>query len=328
MRAGDSGFVSEIDYSDDGESKNGSDDDDEDKDNDADPSRNWPEVHESIQTAIEKLDGKVVPKLNWSAPKDATFMIAENDMTCRTANDIYLLLKGSDFVTHDLDHALDGVVPDPGQSKEDEHNKLQYYLVLRKKFEFNPSMEFRCFVRDRQLIGICQRDTLYYEFLFQMHQDLRLKIIKFYEEFLRDSFPDQNYSFDVYIPPPHSRVWLIDFNPWAIRTDSLLFSWQELLEMDIPSQEKRDTEDNEDSDDRQQNVFPELRLLARDDPMAFNFSSPQYSAHKMPRDVVDAAQGGTGGMGEFLASWKDILGKNVRRHDDDDDESTNESASE
>lgn len=293
-RGGGSGFVSEVDVGDydysDGEDSS-----------DTDPSRAWPEVHAAVQAAIDSLGGKVVPKLNWSAPKDATYMSAENDMTCRTANDVYLLLKSSDFVTHDLEHVLDGVVPGPEGGPEGEE-EVKYDLVLRKKFEFNPSMEFRCFVRNRQLIGVCQRDTVYYEFLFDMRGDLRAKIVQFFKDYLQNTFPDDNYSFDVYLPPPHTRVWLIDVNPWAIRTDSLLFSWEELL------------------GDVYDGNGPELRLLTQDDPMAYNFSSPQYSAHKMPKDVVDAAQGGTGGMGEFLASWKDIMDKNVQAESGSDSE--------
>ena len=33
---------------------------------------------------------------------------------------------------------------------------------------------------------------------------------------------------------------------------------------------------------------PEFRLVQRDDPEAYQFNSTKYSAHKIPRDVVDA----------------------------------------
>lgn len=49
----------------------------------------------------------VVPKLDWSAPKDATWISATNSMECRTPNDVYLL-KSSNFITHDLEQAFDG----------------------------------------------------------------------------------------------------------------------------------------------------------------------------------------------------------------------------
>ncbi|KAI4134088.1 MAG: hypothetical protein LQ347_001822, partial [Umbilicaria vellea] len=81
--------------------------DDEASDSDAedDPSHGWPEIHSAIRSTIAELGGSVVPKLNWSAPKDATWINAGNSMECRTPNDIYLLLKSSDFITHDLEQA-------------------------------------------------------------------------------------------------------------------------------------------------------------------------------------------------------------------------------
>ena len=30
---------------------------------------------------------------------------------------------------------------------------------------------------------------------------------------------------------------------------------------------------------------PELRLVKKDDPEAYNFNTPQYSAHKLPKEV-------------------------------------------
>jgi len=30
---------------------------------------------------------------------------------------------------------------------------------------------------------------------------------------------------------------------------------------------------------------PELRLVKRDDPEAYSFNTPQYSAHKLPKEV-------------------------------------------
>ena len=68
----------------------------------------------------------MVPKLNWSAPKDATWIsLKQNSMECNTPNDIYLLLKSSDFITHDLEHAFDGCAEDPSITKE----STQYVLV-------------------------------------------------------------------------------------------------------------------------------------------------------------------------------------------------------
>jgi len=323
----------------------------------------WRGVHNTIADTIAILGGKVMPKLNWSAPKDATWMNA-NSMECRTPNDIYLLLKSSDFITHDLEHAFD----DTQELDSDASltaDSIPYHLVLRKAFEMNPSVEFRCFVRNRKLIGLCQRDLNHFDFLFKMQSRLHSKVQEFFDVRLRDTFPDENFVFDVYVPPPHERVWLVDVNPWAPRTDPLLFSWLELLTMDEPPEVEKDEmeevtiripfkpgsavgggessepmseqeldelsrrlngmgdddESGSESDDSDVEEIwkPEFRLVRRNDPEAYTFNTPQYSAHKLPKDVVDASQSGEG-LREFARDWKEILEK--RQKDDEEAESS------
>ncbi|KAF1961138.1 D123-domain-containing protein [Byssothecium circinans] len=290
-----------------------------------DPSANWRDTHDAIEATIEELGGKVAPKLNWSAPKDATFMAATNNMECRTPNDIYLLLKSSDFVTHDLQHAYDDTIDNetPGANPD-----VPYHLVLRKWITLNPSVEFRCFVRNRKLIAICQRDLNHFDFLFKMQDKLGQAIQEFFDIRLRDTFPDPNFTFDVYIPPPHDRVWLIDFNPWALRTDPLLFSWYELLTLPEPTlpEAKVETMPNSssatDEEDVEEIWSPEFRLIRKDDPEAYGFSTPQYSAHKLPKDVVDASRGGEGNLREFALQWKEAqrLGGQQRTEESEDDD--------
>ena len=78
----------------------------------------------------------------------------------------------------------------------------------------------------------------------------------------------ESVTFDVYIPRTQSKVWLMDINPWAQRTDPLLFSWLEILTLDETKIE-----------------IPELRFVNKDDPEAYCFNTPQYSAHKLPKEV-------------------------------------------
>ncbi|KKY20093.1 putative cell cycle control protein cdc123 [Phaeomoniella chlamydospora] len=330
----------------------------DDEDEDEDPSEAWPDIHHSIKSTISELGGRVVPKLNWSAPKDATWMSATNDMDCRSANDIYLLLKSSDFVTHDLEHAFDDCVED-GSAPQ-----IPYHLILRKSFNLNPALEFRCCVRDRRLLAVCQRDQNHFDFLFPMKDDLLDEIEDFLQDILLPAFgrEEPNFVFDVYIPPPHDRVWLIDINPWAQRTDPLLFSWLELLTMpsppspssqfDItiripmstcntpPSQSSAPdsgssrppasspTTNNDDGGNDEEDIIstPIFRLINRDDPEAYQFASTKYSAHKLPKDVVDASihAGGPGGMNEIMEQWKKAMngetGNDDSESDDDDAE--------
>ncbi|KKK14287.1 hypothetical protein P175DRAFT_0534552 [Aspergillus ochraceoroseus IBT 24754] len=328
--------------------------DDSDIEEQPDPSNEWAEIHSQIKSTISELGGKVTPKLNWSAPKDATWMSATNDLQCRTPNDIYLLLKSSDFITHDLEHPFDGCVPDTSYSPTPTSNppEVKYHLVLRKYVNFNPSLEFRCFVRNRVLLCICQRDLNHFDFLFPMRDSLRSRIQAFFDEKLKDTFPDPSFVFDVYIPPPHQRVWLVDINPWAIRTDPLLFSWLEILGMKDPvgvqeedessgaeeqfvrlslrgnhvdathpdqaeesESEENEIDDGSDDDDDHSPFLPEFRLVKHDDPEAYAFTTPQYSAHKLPKEVVEASMTGRGGMSEFLGQWQDILARQAQESD-------------
>jgi hypothetical protein len=319
---------------------------------DSDPADHFRDIHNTIKDTIKELGGSVAPKLNWSAPKDAVWMSATNSMECQCAGDIYLLLKSSDFITHDLECAYDDAVDDnpfslstggdsstPNCSAVEagSPSKIPYNLVLRKWVFLNPSLEFRCFVRARRLIAICQRDLNHFDFLFSMADSLRARIQDFFEDELKTTFPDANFVFDVYIPPPQTRVWLIDINPWAQRTDPLLFSWLEILTMPVPlppltdslrastrGTDQSSTSDSEDAEREAEDVWqPELRLVKRDDPEAYGFTTPQYSAHKLPRDVVDATTGGPGPLREFADCWKNMLEKQrneEQQHQSDDDD--------
>ncbi|KAI9677673.1 MAG: hypothetical protein M1817_006628 [Caeruleum heppii] len=275
-------------------------DDDDDEDALSDPSEHFRELHQQIQTTIRELGGRVAPRLNWSAPKDATWINPTNSMECRCASDVYLLLKSSDFVTHDLEHVFDDCV------EEDATPIIPYTLILRKYILINPSVEFRCFVRNRHLLAITQRDPNHFDFLFPMRDQLLGRIQSFFDRHLRSSFPDENFAFDVYIPAPHRRVWLVDISPWAGRTDPLLFSWVELLTMPLPFPLPLSSTSDPSADHEDGGV--QFRLIRRDDPEAYSFNAPQYSAHKLPRDVVDAAKGGVGPMRMLADSW---LGKDI-----------------
>ena len=270
-------------------------------------------------------------------------------MSCTTPNDVYLLLKSSDFITHDLEQVFDDCEDESEQESvsgnEDEDDsvheslsKISYHLVLRKTIPaFNPALEVRCFLRSRHLLCMCQRDLNHFDFLPRLIPKLRSLIQDFCDKHLKKSFPDENFVIDVYIPPPHDRVWLIDINPWAPRTDPLLFSWLEILNMRGEEQGDVDKsqddfvrlslnvngsisggsdlndelveEEEEESEDEEDVFTPEFRTVNRDDPEAYNFNTPQYSAHKLPKDVVDASAEGEAGLREFMGTWREIVAR-------------------
>tara|TARA_B100000524_G_scaffold138851_1_gene69565 strand:- start:1895 stop:2491 length:597 start_codon:yes stop_codon:yes gene_type:complete len=74
----------------------------------------------AIRAAITRLGGAVLPKLNWSAPTDAAWVLGGSPK-CTSANDVLLLLKSSDRTAHDLDDARANCTPHAAQASLTPH---------------------------------------------------------------------------------------------------------------------------------------------------------------------------------------------------------------
>lgn len=182
----------------------------------------FPELAAEVESKIESLGGAVVPKLNWSAPKDTAWIATSGSMKCQNFGEISLLLKASDNVVHDLCHAFDSC--DDKSMDKPPH----VVLALRKWYDLRPEMEFRGFVRDDILVGICQREvTGFYATLLGREEEITDLIADFFFENLQEVSGSGNFSFDVYITK-EGKVKLIDFNTWGGSTLPLLFTWEEL----------------------------------------------------------------------------------------------------
>jgi len=149
-------------------------------------------------------------------------------LKCTCPADVYLLLKSSDFVSHDLseDTVFEGcefLSPSPPYKLE---------LILRKWYSIDRSREFRCFTRQEVLLGISQRDVNYYDFLNE--PAARTQIVTAVEQFWRAHIKGKwkssgDYTFDILLTRDLSHAHIIDFNPYAPRTDPLLFTYEDLL---------------------------------------------------------------------------------------------------
>lgn len=81
---------------------------------------------------------------------------ASSPLKCTSPADVYLLLKSSDFVQHDLDpdRVFDGCEPySPIQEGASGTPNYGLELVLRKWYSIDRSRELRCFVRQEVLLG-------------------------------------------------------------------------------------------------------------------------------------------------------------------------------
>ncbi|KAL7450987.1 hypothetical protein ACHAWC_004158, partial [Mediolabrus comicus] len=106
----------------DGDDEWDDDDDNSNSDNDQEEVKqyNFPELTQQIQAALQSLSSSTtsttvnnnnsnnitgcIPKLNWSSPKDATWINC-GTLQCKTPGDVYLLLKSSEFIMFDLENA-------------------------------------------------------------------------------------------------------------------------------------------------------------------------------------------------------------------------------
>lgn len=71
--------------------------------------------------------------------------------------------------------------------------KFQYQLILRRWLNINPSMEFRCFIRNQKLIAISQRDVrTFYDYIRMDKSEIIEDISNFFEENIEGKFPLDN----------------------------------------------------------------------------------------------------------------------------------------
>lgn len=266
-----------------------------DKSSAREPLKDFPALHQQIQDVIAEL-GPVTPKLNWSAPRDATWILPNNSTKCSEPNDVYLLLNASNYIMHDLQYAFaecNDIGKDVGP---------QYELVLRQWFNINPALEFRVFIRESKILCAAQRDLNHYPFIEADLEEFKDAIEEFVEDVFLPKFSETNCVVDVYIPKPYEKVFLIDVNPFTRITDPLLFSWNEILSIELDSS----------------SAF-ELRYVSKNN--LGRFASKEHSENQVPKDIVDATLD-PNAIKELTAKWQELLS---RQEADESDSSSNDS---
>lgn len=227
----------------------------------------FPDLKAKVESAIKELGGSIFPKLNWSSPRDAAWIAHNGSLKCGTFNEICLLLKSSDFITHDLCSAYEGCEDSVSPSCADN----QFELVLRRWKEVSPGMEFRCFVKQRKLVRISQRHPFYFHYLEGRKAEIFDQILQFYNSKVKNNFAESDFVFDIFID--HDFTYLVDFNPYAVVTDPILLNWEDLNEIDANT-----------VDTNNHNIFV---IMTEDN----GIQPSQFMTYGLPKDMVDLAHG-------------------------------------
>ncbi|KAF9454732.1 D123-domain-containing protein [Macrolepiota fuliginosa MF-IS2] len=260
----------------------------------------FPDLDNRIRQCVEEYEG-VFPKLNFSSPKDAYWVLFNaNPLRCTSPSDVYILLKSSDFATHDMDSAnvFSGCVD---VKPDDDSPQYELELVLRKWFPIERNREVRCFVRNRRLIGISQRDMNHYEFLTE--ESTRAKIIntvtEFWESEIKDRWVGSDYIFDFLLKRSLTSGHIIDFNPYSPRTDPLLFTYKELHAL---------------SEDAAAEIG--FRVIPSADHPAAASNIPVFQHNMVPLEALTLSAGRS--VDEFTDALRDRINESMHYSTDED----------
>uniref|UniRef100_A0A7S3GB65 Cell division cycle protein 123 n=1 Tax=Palpitomonas bilix TaxID=652834 RepID=A0A7S3GB65_9EUKA len=219
----------------------------------------FPTTTRAIREAISALDGVCFPKLCWSSPKDASWIAFGQTLRCTSAQDIVLLLKSSDYSTHNLCYAYASAVEEEERAGTQlSHSEVEgrgqerpkdVHLCLRRWKVMDARTEYRVFVRKGQVVGVCPRDlsstsTLKREDM----QEIRNHVTKFVSNIILPNFELDSFAVDIWLrpkqghspasptsppslpsSPPSSvyadvRIRIIDISPYGWGS-ALLFEW-------------------------------------------------------------------------------------------------------
>ncbi|WVQ84406.1 hypothetical protein IAT38_006558 [Cryptococcus sp. DSM 104549] len=271
-----------------------------------------PKLNAAIREALAAYGGAVFPKLNWTSPKDAAFILPQGSsgpLHCTSPADVYLLLKSSDFISHDLDpeRAYAGVEEGEGKGEgegEGEEGHVRVELVLKKFEGMVPSREVRCFVRNNALIGVSQRDLNFYDHL--QPEETRTKICDtvraFWEDEVRENFAGgKDYVFDLHLSANLESATIIDFQPYRASTDPLLFTYDDLLTILETSFASSTPSPTATPPPR----LPILRTIDSPSHPAATRAAPAYQSSMMPLEMIELSEGRS--MGEFKEAWEEAV---------------------
>lgn len=143
----------------------------------------------------------VFVKLNFSAATDSQFLVHE--MRCINLFDILTLIKGSNRLTDNV-------------SIYQQNKNSELFLIVKPWYKMNQRNEFRLFISDRELKGVCQRYLNFYfdyseQELEEIEEAIHLFIEKYYEKLKNDHIGNCNKLIvDVLYIKKYNRIKVVD----------------------------------------------------------------------------------------------------------------------
>jgi hypothetical protein len=157
------------------------------------------EFKEKIQELFLEYQSVFI-KLNFSAPTDSQFLVHE--LKCINLNDILTLIKGSSKLSDNINIFQ--------QNKD----SSELYLITKPWYKMDQRNEFRLFIDDKELKGICQRHlNFYFDYSEHELEEIEEAILMFLDKH-SDKFEDDHISkrliVDVLYMKKFNRIKVVD----------------------------------------------------------------------------------------------------------------------
>lgn len=182
-------------------------------------------IRTRVANAVHKFPRGAFIRLGSRSPKDSFFGF-QSGFHCSTGKHaMNVLLSASERVQQDLQLAID--------------NRYSPHIFVREWVDLEPWQEFRCFMKDRNLVGISQYQYLHgpMKEIRENHAPIEWAIRTFFEKQFRDASHLDSVVFDVFVNvrtlqeknQMGVRAWsvkLLEINPFFEMTDPCLFDWR------------------------------------------------------------------------------------------------------
>lgn len=170
-----------------------------------------------IKEAIGVFPEGVFIRLGSRSAKDSSFAQYRGLRVTRAEDAIKMLTDSSKRIAFDLRMAI--------------QNNYNPHIFVREWVDIPSWAEFRCFMKNRQLIGISQYDCKnlgYCPEIVANAGKIKTSIYQFFKRFEAVVHLD-DVVFDVFITEDNSaiNVKLLELNPFFVKTDACLFNWDD-----------------------------------------------------------------------------------------------------